>query len=137
MELFIPITPVPKGRPRFSRQGHAYTPGKTRDYEEAVQFFMRSKYRGKPLEDALAVKMFFHLPRPKSSKRRFPVCRPDIDNFQKAIMDAGNGILWKDDSQIVHIIVSKIYAPGESGIRVVVDQLPEDGRSVLESGILN
>lgn len=32
----IPGQPVPKGRPRFTRGGFAYTPDKTRKYEKLV-----------------------------------------------------------------------------------------------------
>ena len=34
--------------------------------------------------------------------------RPDIDNILKAI-DGLNGILWKDDAQIILAVVSKRY----------------------------
>ena len=34
IEFTIPGVPVGKGRPRFTRDGHAHTPQKTRDYED-------------------------------------------------------------------------------------------------------
>ena len=35
----------------------------------------------------------------------------DLDNMIKFALDAGNGILYHDDSQIVHIIALKVYGP--------------------------
>jgi Holliday junction resolvase RusA-like endonuclease len=36
--------------------------------------------------------------------------RPDLDNCQKAIEDAMNGIAYVDDVQIVHGVQEKLYA---------------------------
>jgi Holliday junction resolvase RusA-like endonuclease len=36
----------------------------------------------------------------------------DYDNLAKMIGDAGNGILWKDDAQIVRADISKILGVG-------------------------
>jgi Holliday junction resolvase RusA-like endonuclease len=35
--------------------------------------------------------------------------RPDIDNFIKFVMDALNGIYWKDDAAITHLTAFKVY----------------------------
>lgn len=42
---------VGKGRPRFTKFGHAYTPKKTREYEEHVKDLYKEKYGAKVLED--------------------------------------------------------------------------------------
>jgi Holliday junction resolvase RusA-like endonuclease len=39
-----------------------------------------------------------------------PLTRPDIDNYCKAPLDALNGIVWRDDSQVVELTVSKFYS---------------------------
>ena len=36
VEFTVPGIPVGKGRPRFMKNGHTYTPQKTRDYEDKV-----------------------------------------------------------------------------------------------------
>lgn len=37
--------------------------------------------------------------------------KPDVDNLLKFVMDAMNGVFYKDDGQIVTIIVNKFYSP--------------------------
>ena len=39
-----------------------------------------------------------------------PTKKPDIDNMQKAVLDALNGLAWDDDSQIVKVTAEKEYA---------------------------
>ena len=48
--------------------------------------------------------------------------KPDIDNLLKFVMDVGNGVLWKDDSQIYKVDMEKIYSVnGYTKITVVED----------------
>jgi Holliday junction resolvase RusA-like endonuclease len=39
-----------------------------------------------------------------------PTKKPDVDNIAKSIQDALNKVLYRDDSQIVLLIVGKRYA---------------------------
>ena len=55
------------------------------------------------------------------SKDLRPVGKPDLDNYIKAIMDAGNGILWADDSQVCELHSIKAY--GSPRIEVTVMEL--------------
>lgn len=34
--------------------------------------------------------------------------KPDIDNLEKTIFDALNGVLWRDDARISHVVKTKI-----------------------------
>lgn len=75
-----------------------------------------------PLTGAVAVAMDFHLARPKTSRRKWPTVRPDLDNLSKGLMDAMNGILWADDGQVVQQMISKRYAD-HPGLQVTVSEL--------------
>ena len=122
----IPLEPVAKGRPRLSR-GHAYTPEKTRVYEEAVGLIASRAFKS-PLTSPIAVDISFYLPAPKSwseAKKRMavtgeirPVSRPDIDNLGKAICDACNGIVWTDDSLIVDMHLQEFYGEPRTVLKV-------------------
>jgi len=113
MEFVFNIDPVAKGRPRFTRGGRAYTPERTRKFTNELIAMMQWQV-GEPLEGALKVEIVFYMRRPKSVKRKYPTVKPDLDNLEKALYDAGNGILWNDDSQIVTHTVSKYYADSGS-----------------------
>jgi Holliday junction resolvase RusA-like endonuclease len=74
----------------------------------------------KPLEGALSVKIMCFRSIPKSfSKKKteqakngelLPTSKPDVDNYAKGIKDALKGVIWKDDSQVTTLTVSKRYS---------------------------
>ena len=118
----IPITPVPKGRPRFQRIGSftkIYTPTKTLQYEKQITLACKSAMAGRPpMTSGLHIDLRFHFEPPKSwSNKRTAAAidtnhssKPDIDNLTKAVMDALNGVAWTDDAQVHSMIVSKSWA---------------------------
>lgn len=103
------ITPVAKGRPRFDRQGHAYTPAQTRRYEAQLRMLMRARGLPKLSSGPLKLTVRFYLAKPKRTKNKLPCVRPDIDNFLKAFSDAADGVLWKDDGQVCEVDARKLY----------------------------
>ncbi|MDA8123443.1 MAG: RusA family crossover junction endodeoxyribonuclease [Deltaproteobacteria bacterium] len=109
-------SPVAQGRPRFFRRGNfvgTYDPDKSRTWKQDVKASVLDQLNGTPEihEGALGVKLFFHLPRPKSLPKRVVhhVKKPDADNLAKAIKDALRGVVYRDDSQIVALEVRKVY----------------------------
>ena len=116
--------PVGKGRPKFARRGNfvsTYTPKKTVDYESTVKAAGKVAMGStEPLETPISLYLYIRVPIPASYSKRVtaacldgsqkPTKKPDLDNIGKAIMDALNGICYKDDSQIVNIHASKVYA---------------------------
>jgi len=92
---------------------HTYTPKKTAEYEEALRWLFKSQCKepfakGVPLK----VRITFFVPASKRTPE-WPVTRPDLDNYVKAIMDPAKGILWHDDSQVVVLTAMKAYASGD------------------------
>jgi Holliday junction resolvase RusA-like endonuclease len=135
MQFHIDGEPVPKGRPKFtSRAGfmRTYTPRKTVDYELAVKAAAQAAMGPTDLlETPVGVYLYIRLSIPKShSKKRREAClsgqekpikKPDIDNLAKSILDGMNGVIWKDDSQIVSLHVTKVYASG-AGVDVLIKE---------------
>jgi len=62
------------------------------------------------------------LKKPKRCKNEYPVGRPDWDNLAKTL-DAANGILWHDDSQIVVALVMKLWADKEGWSKLTVEAI--------------
>lgn len=109
-------SPVAQGRPRFARVGNfvrVYDPDKSRTWKQDVKAAVLDALKGEPEihDGALGLKLFFHLPRPKSLPKKVMhhVKKPDADNLAKAIKDAVRGVLYRDDSQIVALEVRKVY----------------------------
>lgn len=120
--ITIPIAPVPKARPRFTRYGHTYTPDKTKNYEKAIAEYWQQATNGFQYdkEQPLVVNLVFGMPIPKSTSKSKtelmangtirPTKKPDVDNLAKAVMDGLNGVAWADDSQVVKVSIYKEYA---------------------------
>ena len=74
----------------------------------------------KPFDGQCSLELHVYRSIPKSfgRKKQFaaangeirPTTRPDTDNYVKGILDALNGIVVKDDSQIVDIVAQKFYS---------------------------
>lgn len=134
LSFFVPGTPCGKGRPRFSRKsGRAYTPEKTAAYESVIAYAGHAAMDGAPLlEGAVGIILTatFQIPASWSQKRKkaalegrvWHTGRPDGDNIEKAVGDALNGIIWKDDSQIARCSFTKIYGE-KPGLHVFVEAL--------------
>lgn len=120
----IPGQPVAKGRPKFARRGNfvtAYTPAKTLNYENLVKN-AAAEAMGDRLPSArpmaIEVHLFMQIPASWSNKRRLMAAdgqiqatkKPDADNCLKGIKDGCNGIVWRDDAQVVRIVMTKAYA---------------------------
>lgn len=90
--------PISKQRPHFSftKSGKAYTPKKTRDAEEYIQWAIKIKHRELICDDtsSFGVRVNFHQ---KSNQRR------DVDNMVKLVFDACNKIVWGDDRQVIDL----------------------------------
>ena len=110
VEFTVEGKPIPKGRPRFTKSGHVYTPGQTLTFENAVKrkaagvMLTRQPFKGPVWVQVEAV-----MAPPKKLTRDYPSVRPDLDNIVKAVTDALNGICFDDDAQIISLRAWKIY----------------------------
>jgi Holliday junction resolvase RusA-like endonuclease len=126
IRITLAIEPVAKGRPRLARSGHTYTPPKTRTFENTVAVLARREYGARePLGGPLNVSMRFVFVPGKSVKRKHHTVKPDCSNLIKGVEDALNGIVWRDDSQIVQVEGRKLYdvSGGRPRIEVTVEEL--------------
>lgn len=132
----LPGHPKGKGRARAFRRGDFighYTPEETRSYEGMIRLAAKRAMAGRlPFARAVVVHIaaVFDVPGGYPKKRRkdclegaeFPAKTPDLDNIVKAITDGCNGVVFKDDKQIVSGRFSKVYGPAPL-IAVTVTEL--------------
>lgn len=87
--IVIPGNPYPKERPRFGK-GRTYTAKKTLEEEKRIADAVRAA-GVVLLPPPIRIEMWFY------RQTRQPV---DLDNLAKLVMDALNGVAWKDDRDV-------------------------------------
>jgi crossover junction endodeoxyribonuclease RusA len=120
VEFEVAGPPVPCARPRVVRQ-----PGRgvrtimaktTVDYESRVALqALARRPDGWRLDQIYSLRVEVYRPRRAG----------DWDNFGKSVSDGLNGVLWKDDSQVLYATVSIVEDKMNPRTRVVVQVLDE------------
>lgn len=135
-KLFIPGVPISSARPRVTRNG-TFLPKKSREYKKTIQeHYIRNNggdYGDVPVE--MMLWFIFPIPKSYSKKKRKQIQereyaymgKPDIDNLEKSIMDALNGLAYKDDAQVVSLFSVKTYTerPEDVGVRIIIGTVKE------------
>lgn len=120
ISITVPGEPVAKARPRFTKNGHVYTPKKTAVYEQVIGLHARAAMKGHKILTGpirLSVTAYMPIPQSWSLKQKTKAMsgalrhtkRPDLSNIIKSVEDALNGIVYADDSQIDDSHIVKRY----------------------------
>jgi Holliday junction resolvase RusA-like endonuclease len=80
-----------------TKMGRRYTPAKTRDFQKKVKEEANKIFK-EPMEGDLVMGINYHF---GDNRRR------DVNNYDKVICDALNGIAYGDDSQIKQMVLTK------------------------------
>lgn len=139
----VPAIPVAQPRPRATMahggkgaRMHEVTHIKQSDgtrrphpiaaFKAAVMMAARQAYSGPPLECPLSVTLLCLFPCKSKRERKPKPTKPDCDNLAKSTLDALNGLLFKDDGQVVKLSVEKWHANGDEQPRVeiTIEPLP-------------
>jgi Holliday junction resolvase RusA-like endonuclease len=130
LAVYLPGAPRGKGRPRSriakSKTGNqfvaVYTDAETRNYEAMLRYggqeaAKKAGFAG-PLDCALRLRVTAVFAVPVSWSKRDKAAaigglirhtsKPDCDNLVKTL-DALNGVVWRDDSLIVEVVIRKFY----------------------------
>ena len=122
MKITIETNPVPLARTRFSK-GRAYLPERSRNYRELIQAatVLQLPKDFAPYDDEISCRLkFYH--KYKRSARIFG----DIDNHIKAVFDALQGILFKDDAQIVSCRADKYTDKNNPRVEIEIKKAVND-----------
>lgn len=105
---------VGSARPRVTRYG-TYIPKAARDYRSLIRRAFTDQCGGRsapiqtgPVEVRITVRRALPKSTPKRVESEPDTKKPDADNIAKNVLDALNGVAWKDDSQIVSLAVVKL-----------------------------
>lgn len=131
--FIVPAVPIAQPRPRattINGSARMYDAKKSHpihDFKASVRMSAMQAYQGKPIETPLTASMTFVMPRPKSKQwktkpmPRYPhTGKPDCDNLAKGVLDALNGLLFRDDSQVWTCDICKLVASGDEQPHVLV-----------------
>lgn len=121
MKFYRSGKPIAKQRPRLGK-GCVYDPQSKEKAIWRTDFKTQMLAQGvlNPLKGAIKADLDFRVQIPKSwSKKRkrtafYATSRPDIDNYEKWVLDILNNIAYEDDSQIVQLTSLKTYSNNPS-----------------------
>ena len=74
----------------------------------------------------IEIELLFLLERPRTVKERErPHVAPDIDKYLRAVLDALEGIVYRNDGQVTDVVVKKRYAEDDgTGVQIIL-RLPD------------
>lgn len=127
--IIVDGEPRGKGRPRFAYGGRTYTDAVTTEYEGRVKRIWKSEnnFTFEKSPTTVHIVAYHSVPTSLSKKKRAAMfgqpClkKPDADNIAKIILDALNGLAYKDDAQIQTLVVEKFYVNEGEKPRVEVE----------------
>lgn len=136
IQFYVPGKPQGKARARTfynKKLGRmqSMTPENTVLYENNImQSYLDVAKKPQLLQGPLQVSIKSYFPVPKSTTKKnreqieaghlLPTKKPDADNIAKVVCDALNQVAYSDDTQIIKLEVSKLYADDSNPVGVVV-----------------
>ena len=127
--LFIPLLPIPKGRPRFNAK-HVFTPSRTKKFENNIKLFAKRgmiEQKVPIFKKEISVFLVFHFKfplskKPTDSKKIIPcIKREDLDNLVKSVLDGCEKVCYTNDKLVTQLVAFKIYSDKE-GISIGIDK---------------
>lgn len=123
MIITIPLSPKAQARPRFnSFNKRAYEDSAMTAYKRSVKYHVMS-CKPKLIETGpigVSITFFVYPPKYLLTKKKmaqelanetlYVDKKPDVDNYFKAVTDALEGILYKNDGQIAVVTMQKLYS---------------------------
>lgn len=123
MKITIPVAPKPQARPRFnSFSKRAYEDSAMTAYKKSVKYYVMASKPDLVVSGAVGVSIAFYVYPPNyllnkkklaqdlANETLYVDKKPDIDNYFKAVTDAAEGILYKNDGQIAVVTMQKLYS---------------------------
>jgi crossover junction endodeoxyribonuclease RusA len=129
----LTFTVLGEPKPQGSKRGFVTKHGKValveqagkplKDWRDIVTTTARHEritQQWEPYNEApMNVTLAFRCKKPLRPKYPVPATRPDIDKLTRAVLDAlTDAHVWQDDSQVIHLTVTKTY--GLPGVDIAI-----------------
>lgn len=139
--------PMAKQRPRlstFNGFARAYTPKDTLNYENKVLMCYKNEIKDTEYEHKImfdnemlvvTINAYFPLRKTdygkkglnKSGREKienvYCPTHKDCDNIAKIVLDALNGVCYKDDKQIVRLVITKYYTEEQPMVEITIKDI--------------
>lgn len=150
IKISVPLKPEGKARHRsrivkgYNSHGNHPEPY-IREYADPKQAkhlfyfrrFLKRAWKGRAVSTRpFRLGVIAFLPLPESKPKWFkelalkgeiqPTSKPDIDNIVKLVKDVANGIIWKDDSQVVGLLKTGKYYSATPKYVLIIEELPSE-----------
>ena len=136
IEFFVAGEPKGQPRPRaafHNGRARVYDPGTAENWKSQIALAAKPLVPDQPLDVPIKLKVDFYMPRPKAHfgksglKYGSPVRhtkKPDLDNLEKAVMDALTEVgIWRDDSLVCVKSTRKHYTDTQTpGANIIIEE---------------
>lgn len=116
ISFFVPGIPQPKGSSRAFAHKHSgkiivqNANKKSMPWQNQVSWEANEHRPEQPFEGPVSMSLEFSFVKPKSSKRKSPTVRPDLDKLARNILDSLENIFYHNDAQVTAMFITKAYA---------------------------
>ena len=141
IKITVPGRPVPKARARTVRlkggRSVSFTPDKTAAWELKIQAAAMEVRPEKLWDEPLRMTTEYILQRPKSKPKRVqhPATKPDLDNLDKSVKDALEGLIYTNDSRIVESRYCKRYGEPER-VEITISRADMHRGRMVKGGLM-
>lgn len=128
---------VIKGKPRpagsksvriINNKVIIFDAGKNAQWKKQIRDEVIKYYNNNPpiiSKVPLRMKLIFHIRKPKNSKYKYPITRPDLTKLIRCVEDALIGLVYQDDSIITEQYCKKTYSKNFS-VRIIIEKIDRD-----------
>jgi Holliday junction resolvase RusA-like endonuclease len=124
VSFFVEGNPIPQGSFRHIGGGRIIAANpKLNAWRETIAKQAVNAYTGDPIEEPVEILLEFHIRRPKTVTRLYPIVKPDLDKQIRSCLDAISlpryAQILKGDEQVIDITASKRYSD-TPGVKITI-----------------
>jgi Holliday junction resolvase RusA-like endonuclease len=124
ISFFVEGNPIPQGSFRHIGGGRIIAANpKLNQWRETIAKKALQAYTGDPITEPVEILLEFHIKRPKTVTRLYPIVKPDLDKQIRSCLDSISlpkyAQILKGDEQVIDITASKRYSE-TPGVKITI-----------------